>query len=147
MLKENMCDFFKLYDPEENEEYIYPVIFGTYNYKVRKDKAGQEATRANKTIEREMKTRNANAWAKANSKHPLARARSKAWRVYLTLKESVICVDFPYAMTIHKSQGSTYTEVFLDAEDLAQCRAKNFTLYLKLFYVAMSRARKTVTTN
>lgn len=147
MIDERLCEFFRVKNLEDGETWIYPVIFGTNNYKLAKDRAGQEATSANLTIERTMKVANATAWAKQNPTHKLARKRAKAWRTYLTLKDNVLCMDFPHAMTIHKSQGSTYDHVFLEANDLAMCKDKNFDLYLRLFYVAISRARHTVTTN
>jgi hypothetical protein len=86
-------------------------------------------------------------WASLNSHTKLARARAKAWRDYLTFKEYVICLDFPHAMTVHKSQGSTYNTVYLDSDDLYLCATRNFNLYLKLMYVAISRASNKVYTN
>ena len=58
-----------------------------------------------------------------------------------------MCIDFPYATTVHKSQGSTYETVLLDIKDLGICANSNYNLYLKLLYVALSRASERVFTN
>ncbi|MGL5567505.1 MAG: ATP-binding domain-containing protein [Plesiomonas sp.] len=50
-------------------------------------------------------------------------------------------------MTVHKSQGSTYDTVYVDTEDLYRCAAINIKQYLKLMYVALSRASNKVITN
>lgn len=149
IIQSKMCDFFEVSDDEDKEVFIYPVIFGTYNYKLAVDKAGTEATSLNAKIMREQGVGKAQvtAWCKQNYTHPLARQRAKAWRIYLTLKETVMCMDFPHAMTIHKSQGSTFNGVFIDVQDLDIARKKNYEMYMRLFYVAVSRASKLVVTN
>ena len=56
-----------------------------------------------------------------------------------------MCVDYPYAQTIHKSQGSTFEKVYIDNEDLKMLLVKGQTeMYLKLLYVGVSRASETV---
>lgn len=47
-----------------------------------------------------------------------------------------------YACTVHKSQGSTYDEVFIDLTDFSKIRDTN--LMARLLYVALTRARKKV---
>lgn len=86
-------------------------------------------------------------WSKTNYKHELAKKRGDAWKKYLSFKDCVVCVDFPHALTVHKSQGSTYENVFLDMEDLGKCADKDYDLYLRLMYVAVSRASDKVYTN
>ena len=44
-----------------------------------------------------------------------------------------------FALTIHKSQGSTYDEVFIDLDDMKSI--KDLRELAKLLYVAMSRAK------
>lgn len=143
LLQEDMCEFFRVVDADFNE-YLFPVVFGTYQYKKIKEQLAIDATRANKEIERTTKAKNATEWSRLNPLDKLARKRAKAWRRYLTFKDCVQCMDFPYAITIHKSQGSTFDHVLLDTEDLDICRRKNFDMYLRLFYVGVSRASESV---
>jgi len=138
--------FADVFNYEEDEAQTVAYVFGHYDYKLKLEELGHIAAETNKIIDESFHCSPA-AWARSNARHPLARARSKAWREYLTFKDSVICLDFPYAMTVHKSQGSTYDTVILDSQDLAKCSEHNYTLYLKLMYVAISRASNKVITN
>lgn len=61
------------------------------------------------------------------------------WRTeYFPLKEAFIDVDFNYACTIHKSQGSTYQDVFIWNDYVKSSERK------ELLYVAVTRAAKSV---
>jgi exodeoxyribonuclease-5 len=137
--------FIQLHNQDE-ESVTHACIFGHYQYKIKLEALKCEAANTNRNIESTHKV-SAKVWASLNSHTKLARARAKAWRDYLTFKECVICLDFPHAMTVHKSQGSTYNTVYLDSDDLYLCATRNFNLYLKLMYVAISRASNKVYTN
>lgn len=126
------------------DDKIFAYIFGHYNYKKMVEFLSNEALQSNRNIEREIGLPAKN-WAKNNNKNPLARKRAKAWREYLSFQDSVICIDFNHAMTIHKSQGSTYDNVFLDSKDLDRCTDIN--TMLRLWYVALSRAKYKVYVN
>ena len=58
-------------------------------------------------------------------------------RLFFPLKEAFAEVDFPYASTIHKSQGSTFENVFV-YPDYLNARSEKFNLQ----YVAVTRASK-----
>jgi len=122
------------------------ICFGTNNHKLLMRKLTENAVNDNKVIEQKTGIKAAD-WCKRNHKSVLAKRRAQAWRRLLSCKDSVCCVDFTHAMTIHKSQGSTYEEVYLDSNDLARCAQVNFTMYARLFYVAITRAVKLVVTN
>jgi len=64
---------------------------------------------------------------------------AKNWNEYFRLKESYIDLRHAEALTIHKSQGSTFDTVFVDIGSLAICRNPNDRR--RLLYVACSRAR------
>jgi len=65
-----------------------------------------------------------------------AAANRRNWaRLFFPLKEAFAEVDFPYASTIHKSQGSTFKNVFL-YHDYLKARSEKFNLQ----YVAVTRA-------
>jgi exodeoxyribonuclease-5 len=67
-------------------------------------------------------------------------AARKDWNEYFKLKEVYIDLRHAEALTIHKSQGSTFDTVFVDLASLASCRNPNDRR--RLLYVACSRARK-----
>ena len=146
LLASGMARFFLVKDCENPDlEFVFPVVWGTYSAKLLRNDLGIAGVNANKTIE--AKGHNPKSWAKNNYKHELARIRAKAWRNYFVFNETVLCMDFAHAMTIHKSQGSTFNNVYLDAQDLYKCAQNDFKLYLKLYYVALSRAANNVYTN
>jgi len=135
-----------VYDHEVSTPITIAYVFGHYDYQQKLKELGGAASAANKQIE-DTHHQGAAGWAKNNPHTPLARGRAKAWRDYLTFKDCVICLDFPYAMTVHKSQGSTYKNVYLNTTDLAMCAERDYKLYLRLMYVAISRASSIVKTN
>jgi hypothetical protein len=128
-------------------EHVFACCFGHYDYKYILDKLKYEAAESNKIIET-THGMNGKTFAGIHPHDKLSRRRSKAWRDFLTFNECVICLDFPYAMTIHKSQGSTYEEVYIDTDDLYDNTAHrgDYDMYLRLMYVGMSRASKKVFT-
>jgi len=58
---------------------------------------------------------------------------------YNTLIQAKV-IDFGYAHTIHKSQGSTFTHVLINDDDINRCLDKNVKKQLR--YVAVTRAKK-----
>lgn len=146
IIKTDLYRFFEVSD-EEGDILVYAVAFGHYTYKVLRDSLGAAAVASNKAIEDKFKGFRAAYWAKSNEHDPLARQRSKAWRDFLSFNECVVCLDFPYAMTVYKSQGSTYDHVYVDTNDIGRLVATNWDLYLKMTYVALSRAAVKVITN
>ena len=68
--------------------------------------------------------------------------RTKDWTTYFKLKEEIPDLRPRDANTIHKSQGSSYDTVYIDLEDLGNCR--NPATAARLLYVAVSRARSRV---
>ena len=65
-------------------------------------------------------------------------AKHKDWGNYFAIKEGCLDIRSVHALTIHKSQGSTYKEVFIDLNDIS----KNNKWYevARLMYVALTRA-------
>lgn len=68
--------------------------------------------------------------------------KEKNWEPYFRLKETIPDLRATHACTVHKSQGSTYDTLFIDANDLSSCRQPD--MVARLLYVAVSRARKRV---
>lgn len=146
LLEQDFINWIQVHNLTLGETHIFACVFGHYTYKQVLEQLKQDAVKANNVIKAKGVTEVAQ-WARSNPKSPLAKQRAKSWRTLLAVREAVMCIDFPYAMTIHKSQGSTYEEVYLDSEDLSLCGNTNMEMYLKLFYVAISRASKKVITN
>lgn len=131
---------------EQEQETPRAMVFGHANYNKVNQDLMNNAVSINKIIKNKFDT-DPKAWAQENYYHELAKDRSKAWREYLAFKSCVLCMDFAHAMTIHKSQGSTYEEVYLDMDDIGKCARSDYQLYLKLLYVGISRASNIVYTN
>lgn len=138
--------FYYLED-EDGHSHVHAAVFGHDTYLQKQKDLCARAVGFNAKIKAEHGVEDPTQWAKDNWRDPLAKERAKAWKQYLAYKDCVVCLDFAHAMTVHKSQGSTYENVFLDTEDMARCAKHDYTMYLKLLYVAISRASKCVYTN
>lgn len=138
-------NFYTVEDYEGNEIPLAGV-FGHDTFLQLQKSLAHKAVSLNKLITEKFNT-DAKEWSQANWSHELAKKRAKAWSQYLAFKDNVFCLDFKHAMTVHKSQGSTYENVFLDTKDMAKCADNDYQLYLKLLYVAISRASNKVYTN
>lgn len=64
------------------------------------------------------------------------------WREYFFIKDNYLDLRPRDASTVHKAQGSTFDEVFVDMYDLGSCTS--YSIASRLLYVAISRARKRV---
>ena len=69
-----------------------------------------------------------------------AKATPRLWRKYWEFYESFHRVRYAYAVTSHKSQGSTYETVFVDVYDILQNKSPKERF--QCLYVACSRASK-----
>jgi exodeoxyribonuclease-5 len=67
-------------------------------------------------------------------------ARDKHWMAFWDLKQHFHDVDYAYSLTIHKSQGSTFQDVFIDVPSMRSNR--NIVERNQLCYVAITRAAK-----
>ena len=99
---------------------IIATVFGSYNYKIEKEKLAQKLVKSNKE----------------------GKDSKKAYKLFKTFDECVVHTDFPYAATIHKAQGQEWDNVFIDNLDLSKC--KNLDLFFKLLYVSFSRAKNKI---
>jgi superfamily I DNA/RNA helicase len=67
------------------------------------------------------------------------------WIDYWKIKRIFTDIRPAYAMTVHKSQGSTFENVFVDAQDILS--NPNREEALRCLYVAISRASNNVIVN
>jgi exodeoxyribonuclease V len=65
-----------------------------------------------------------------------ARRGDVEWKQFYQLRERYAQVDYSYASTIHKAQGSTFHTAFVDLRDTAACRGEEASA---LLYVAVTR--------
>lgn len=69
--------------------------------------------------------------------------RKQLWAIYFRYKENFADIDYAYAITAHKSQGSTYQEVVLAMDDIiANPRVVERN---RILYTAITRASKFLT--
>ena len=66
------------------------------------------------------------------------------WKMYYELKNSFADVQYIYASTIHKLQGSTYDTIYIDISKLLRDERISNDLKFRLLYVAITRARSEV---
>lgn len=68
--------------------------------------------------------------------------RKSYWRDYFRAKELFVDLRYRDASTVHKAQGATLKDVYIDLSDLGTCT--NADTFNKLLYVAVSRAKEHV---
>jgi len=66
----------------------------------------------------------------------------KKWVDFFTLENSISDIRPAYSMTVHKSQGSTYKNVFIDLDDI--CKNRDCIEVARLLYVAITRPSENV---
>lgn len=64
-------------------------------------------------------------------------ASKKQWSSYFDLSRMFDDVGYGYALTVHKAQGSTINNVFLDVSDMKRSSDRQ-----KLLYTALTRTKK-----
>lgn len=66
------------------------------------------------------------------------------WKKFFILKEEYADLKYIHASTIHKSQGSTYKNVYLDLSTLIKLSHEEKELAYRLMYVAVTRASENI---
>ena len=69
--------------------------------------------------------------------------KRQAWQEFWEYKGRYADIDFGYAITAHKSQGSTYDIVVVDEKDIMGTSATSNQEKSELIYTALTRPRKT----
>ena len=129
-----------LYDQYENSEFKIFIISRDHSSDLFEALAGTIETLRLRAIE---------------AKKRKQRTSAKYWRMYYELIESFATpidlffdnrlirkksFDYGYATTVHKSQGSSYNNIFIDMRNIKTC--KDSLVRRQLQYVALSRTRK-----
>ena len=71
-----------------------------------------------------------------------AKANPKLWIDFYKTKEEFSDIRPRFASSAHKSQGSTYRDVYIDLVDIQRCK-DDLTRY-RLTYTAITRAKRNV---
>ena len=66
------------------------------------------------------------------------------WNKYFKLRDSFSDIQYSFASTIHKLQGSTYETAYIDLASLLNNRQISRDFLYRLVYVAITRAKKSV---
>jgi len=70
--------------------------------------------------------------------------RKSFWKTVYSISDKIINVNYAYASTIHKLQGQTLDEVFLDIRDFMHLYDYDYNLFLRLIYVGITRTSNDV---
>lgn len=62
--------------------------------------------------------------------------KGKAWQKFYTLQNTFDSISFGYAITVHKSQGSTFDSAFLDLADIQKDGSR------QMMYTALTRSKE-----
>ena len=69
---------------------------------------------------------------------------SKIWDIYYTVKNTINTpIKYSYAITVYKSQGSTFKKVFVDIENINTC-VKDKSILSKSMYTAVTRGSEKI---
>ncbi len=79
-----------------------------------------------------------------DAKMASGKARSNAWKKFFKLQTRYGSIKYAYASTLHKLQGSTKENIYFDMRDLGKFYRIDPDNVLRLIYVAITRASKTV---
>ena len=99
--------------------------------------AYEKVNQWNKYRQAEEKTEKLKCLEKINAIDDFLFVNDNVYDQYGTLIQAKV-IDYGYAHTIHKSQGSTFTHVLINDDDISRCQDKNVRRQLR--YVAVTRA-------
>ena len=76
-----------------------------------------------------------------NIENPLTK-RNFCWQDYYTIKNKICVINYPYATTIHKSQGSTFDNIWLDLGYLA--KVQDIEVSTRILYTGITRPKSSI---
>lgn len=77
----------------------------------------------------------------AGNKNPITK-RPYTWQDYYIIKEKINVINYPYAITVHKSQGSTFDNLWFDTSFIN--RIRDHDTMCRITYTAMTRPKHMV---
>lgn len=80
-------------------------------------------------------------WCRDNRDADGVKERARAWSEFLNHQNYVFDLRRPFATTVHKAQGSEFSTVYIDQNDMKKSIKRGYyEQYARLMYVALSRA-------
>ena len=68
--------------------------------------------------------------------------RAYTWQDYYIIKNKTNVINYPYATTVHKSQGSTFDRIWFDTDFIERIRMNDTKC--RIIYTAITRPREFV---
>lgn len=78
------------------------------------------------------------------AKKAFAKERVELWKLFFDYRDMFADVQYTYASTIHKLQGSTYETSYIDIDSIVKNKQMSDDEKYRLAYVAITRAKKDV---
>lgn len=78
------------------------------------------------------------------AKKALAKERIELWKLFFEYRDMFADVQYTYASTIHKLQGSTYETSYIDIDSIAKNNQMSDDEKYRLAYVAITRAKRDI---
>jgi len=125
------------------DETVYEIYYDREHYKTLKELKRNVEDFQQKVIDYHYLDDDVNVpqWCKSNPGARFVRERGKAWQDYIAHQNLVFDFRRPFATTVHKSQGSEFSTVFINQNDIKKAiRGNYYGQYARLMYVALSRA-------
>lgn len=144
---ENSCEFQVTETPEVQVDEYGIHYFNLQTNARGYDRFGNE--RKNQMIQvvtrqdRELYNAKLQELADRGKRSPAGATRKAAWREFWGYKARYADADFGYAITAHKSQGSTYDIVVVDEKDIMSAEANSSQEKSEIIYTALTRPKKT----
>jgi hypothetical protein len=82
--------------------------------------------------------------AKQAKNEKVNETRKALWKKFFAIKEDYADLKYTYSSTIHKSQGSTFSTVYIDLSPILNLFLRDKDLAFRLLYVAVTRASKNI---
>jgi exodeoxyribonuclease-5 len=138
---ENLGVFFKTWELQNSDKVIFYVLDDSEidNFKETLQAVRRKISADVNKVKKQLAIANAAGRNPGPIEYELTELKSAWYKYFYPLQEFYANVDFKYALTIHKSQGSEWETVYVN-DDYTKSRDED----VNLLYVATTRASKTL---
>ena len=140
-------NFINRIDVDINKNIFLEDTFEVYKLQIRMEN-GEEVIiykiKENELIHFDEYCKNTILKIKKISKFSEKKDISKFWDIFYTLKNTIYSpIKYSYALTVYKSQGSTFRKIFVDMNDMKIC-VKDKSVLSKSLYTAITRGAEKI---